>query len=96
MDEVGFEIEVDAGDIYLVGWNEMDAALQHPAFSKLRKVEVRVVQWADYYTDSVDVSRIMDVMSQCHARGILDIREVVRQYSFPPDRSFEGFLIDST
>jgi hypothetical protein len=41
MDKVGFEI--DAGDVSPLGWNEIDAALQHPSFSKLRKVEDGVV-----------------------------------------------------
>jgi hypothetical protein len=73
MDEVCFEI--DAGDVGLLGWNEIDAALQHSTFSKLRKVEVRVVQWSDLYTvqDSVDVSRIMDHMTRCNDSGILNI-----------------------
>ena len=92
MDEVGFEI--DARDIGLLGWNEIDAALQHSSFSKLRKVEVRVIRWRDLVMgwDPNDLLLIMDVIPQCHARGILRIREVVRQYFSPS--SFEGLAID--
>ena len=83
MDEVGFEIDV--GDVGTLGWNEIDAALQHSSFSGLRKVEVRVVQWPDPFTmpDEGDVSRIMDSMPRCHARGILHIRKVVHLFLTP-------------
>jgi hypothetical protein len=70
MDEVGFE--VDVGDVGLVGWNEIDAALQHPSFSGLRRVEVRVIQWPEPYTwDSVNVPWEMEFMPRCHASGVL-------------------------
>ena len=70
MDQVGFEI--DAGDIGQLGWNEIDAALQHPSFSKLRKVEVRVIHWQDTYAWRWNhLSWDMESMPQCRARGVL-------------------------
>ena len=70
VDEVGFE--VDIGDVGRLGWNEIDAALQHPSFSGLRKVEVRVVQWPDLSLGrDVNVPWEMEFMPQCHARGVL-------------------------
>ena len=96
MDEVGFKLI--ASDVDLLGWDEIDAALQHSSFSGLRTVEVRLVQWPDLDAGEhlVAISRIKDLMPRCHARGILDTRGVVRQYFLPPDQSFEGALIDST
>jgi hypothetical protein len=62
-------------------WNEIDAALQHPSFSGLNTVSVRLVPWEGFW-DSSDVFLIMDRMPQCHARGILHVCNLEWQYSY--------------
>jgi hypothetical protein len=73
IEEVGLEIDPDDDEIGQVGWKEIDAALQHPSFSALRTVNVRIVHWAGWDPDAG--SWVMDCMPRCHACGILRVCE---------------------
>ena len=74
-------------------WNEIDAALQHPSFSGLKTVNIRLVPW-EFHSNSNDVFLLMDRMPQCHARGILHVCAMNWPYSYflPPITSIMGVV----
>jgi hypothetical protein len=84
MKEVGLEIYAGDGDeVGEVNWNEIDAALQHSSFSRLKKVTVRVVQWPGLYECHPKIaSWIKRRMPKCRARRILRVREMEWQSSY--------------
>jgi hypothetical protein len=61
-------------------WGEMDAVLQHPTFSELKKVEIcYLVCLAGVGVEepeSNEPKTVLDLMPQCRARGIVCVREV--------------------
>jgi hypothetical protein len=59
----------------LLEWRKVDDVLARPCYSKLRKVEIGVFRW-----EGPDVHTYFAAyLPTCHARGILDVRQIGRE-----------------
>ena len=84
IEEVGLEITTGEDDeVGQLGWDEIDVALQQPFFSRLKMVNVRVIQM-DNSDDWVPnaVEWVVNQMPRCHARGILSVCDKDWQCSY--------------
>jgi hypothetical protein len=72
MDELIFDATYGPYHSSKVEWSEVDAVLQSPQFSTLRRVQFNVVDRRPIIGSNLEWPRL----SQCHGRGILSIRLV--------------------
>jgi hypothetical protein len=80
LQDVTFKLGFSNPDVIAnaLDWKNVDAVLQHSAFSDLRNVYFRQLS-------SVAHTRIVQHLPRCHARGILRVEAVDHwQYSFLP------------
>jgi hypothetical protein len=71
MDKISFDILYHGGTNEDIMWSEVDAVLQSPRFSNLRKIQIYVITKLHPIVDPQVLASFPAQLSQCHARGIL-------------------------
>jgi len=81
IEEVGLEITTGENDeVGHLGWDEIDVVLQQPFFSRLKTVNIRIIRLEYWIPPAAEW--VVNQMPRCHARGILQVCERDRQYSY--------------